>query len=362
MDRYARLYEIPFQLARQGHTVLCMSLAYQAQPSGHWRHDASPGELEWESTSISKMRPFELGCYPFRLVKRLQLFNPDVLLGTSDIPHVLVTAWVAKRLKRPYCVDLYDNFEGFGQARIPGLVPLFRRAVRDAKLVTTTSEPLAEMVRNDYRARGRVCSMPSTIDKTLFHPRDQLECRRRLHLPANAKLVGTAGSLCRSNGIGTLYEAWKIVVAQCPEVHLAVAGPLDKKLMPPRDPRIHYLGQLPHARTADLFNALDVGVMCIRDTAFGRYCFPQKAYEMLACGLPVVAADVGAMSRLFADQPQCLYAVDDAPALASKIRDQLARPVNPDIDIKDWAGVVRDLESSLTELVTGIRRASRLNV
>ena len=86
------------------------------------------------------------------------------------------------------------------------------------------------------------------------------------------------------------------------------------------------LGELPHALAAELFAALDVGVIYLRDTPFGRFCFPQKAYEMAACGIPFVAANVGAMPALLADAPECLYRADDAESLAEALRGQLITP------------------------------------
>jgi glycosyltransferase involved in cell wall biosynthesis len=99
-----------------------------------------------------------------------------------------------------------------------------------------------------------------------------------------------------------------------------------------------------------LFCALDVGVMCIRDTPFGRYCFPQKAYEMLACGLPVVAADIGAMSALFAAARQHLYRSGDAGDLADRIERQLETPMASTLPIEDWAQLIGRIEPELRRL------------
>jgi glycosyltransferase involved in cell wall biosynthesis len=225
-----------------------------------------------------------------------------------------------------------------------------RHAVRGAGLVLTTSEPLRELIVDGYRARGEVLAMPSTVDKAVFHPRDRAACREALGLPRDAVLVGTAGGLYRDKGIEALYAAWRQLRDDMPRLHLVLAGPHEARLPPPRDDRVHYLGPLPHARVAELFCALDVGAICILDTAFGRYCFPQKAYEMLACGLPVVAADVGAMGALFADAPQSLYAVGDAGDLAAKLRLQAMQPLRPEIAIEDWRQIVGRLEGRLLRL------------
>lgn len=347
-DRYARLYEIPYQLARLGHSVTALCLGYQNQREGRWSHDAPPGELTWAAFSFGKTSAHRLLRYPHRALSLLSEFSPDLLIGASDIPQVVLVAWLAKQLHVPYAVDLYDNFEGFGQAYIPGAVSALRKAVRNAALVTATSEPLAEFVRDTYCASGEVISVPSTVDKRVFRPLDQLDCRKRLGLPLHAKLIGTAGGLHKAKGVGTVYAAWSKIAAAHADVHLVLAGPLDGKLDPPQHERVHYLGELPHTETAILFNALDVGVIYIRDTKFGRFCFPQKAYEMIGCRLPLVAADIGAMHSLLSGYPECLYRPDDADDLAYKLVAQLRTPTVPDIEINGWQQLVRVLEPQLS--------------
>lgn len=347
VDRYARLYEMPHQLAKLGHTVRGYCLSYQGHEEGIWPHEALPGTLTWESCSLGRLYVPALISYPARLLKRLREFAPDVLIGASDIPHAALASWLSTHLKVPLVVDLYDNFEGFGQAKLPGMVSALRHAVRRAAVVTTTSQPLKELVLDDYKAQGNIISMPSTVDKAVFRQMDRAACRKALGLPEHTRLIGTAGGLHRDKGVATLYEAWNIIAAQRSDIHLVLAGPADPEFQPPTGERIHYLGMLPHMRTAELFNALDVGAICIRDTPFGRYCFPQKAYEMLACKLPVAAARVGAMTHLLADVPTCLYDADDAKGLAATLLRQLEQPLTAEVVIEDWTQLIGRLEPVL---------------
>lgn len=353
LDRYARLYEIPAQLARLGHEVRGFCLSYQGHDGGEWAHDAAPGTLTWESRSLGRLYLPALAGYPRHLLHRLREFAPDILIGASDIPHVALSAWLARKLGVPYATDLYDNFEGFGQARIPGMVSALRRAVRSADLVTTTSEPLKELVVDTYGASGDVLAMPSTVDKHVFRKMNRQVCRRALGLPEDGRLIGTAGGLLQDKGVGTLYEAWRTIAERHPDAHLVLAGPVDDAFPPPAGERVHYLGQLPHARTADLFNAMDVGVIYLRDTPFGRYCFPQKAYEMLACGLPIAAARVGVMPYLLASAPDGLYRADDADDLARAVMALLDHPAHADVLINDWAHIVGEMEQRLRAIVGG---------
>ena len=347
VDRYARLYEIPYQLARRGHTVHGFCLSYQSHEEGNWEHAAPDGKLVWESRSLGRFIAPRLLGYPRYLLKRLRAFGPDVIIGASDIPQVALAAWAAHKLRVPLAVDLYDNFESFPQARIPGFVGLLRRSVRAARLVTTTSEPLKDLVGSEYRAPGEIVAMPSTVDKGVFRRLERNASRQALGLPLDAQLVGTAGGLHRDKGVDALYAAWPAIAARYPNAHLVLAGPFDKSFPPPEDPRIHYLGQLPHARTAKLFSALDVGVIYLRDTPFGRYCFPQKAYEMLACELPIVSARVGVMPHLLKELPASLYTPDDTADLVRAVSAQLATPALARVPIADWQTVIGAVEPKL---------------
>jgi glycosyltransferase involved in cell wall biosynthesis len=354
-DRYARLYEIPFQLAQHGHEVLGICLGYRAEERICSTEHPGRGVLRWQTFSLGPHVWQGVPSYFRNLTTLLRDFKPCLLYGASDMPHAVLTRWMANAHRLPYAIDLYDNFESYGQARIPGLVPLFRAAVRNAGIVTCVSEPLSRRVRAEYAARGRVVTMESVVDRKLFHPRPRLECRARLGLPRDAALIGTAGGLTAEKGIPTLLSAFEQLARQNVSAHLVLAGVRDPNLSLPDHPRVHYLGQLPHASVRDLFCALDVGVICINDSEFGRYSFPQKAYEMLACGIPIVAADVGAVGSLLQDHPESLYPSGDATALAQRLEAQLARPTVADVPLRDWGEVVSGLEPLLVEVAAGAR-------
>jgi glycosyltransferase involved in cell wall biosynthesis len=351
-DRYARLYEFPRQLALLGHDVLVCGIGYQGQEDGEWEHSASPGRLRLRSRGIRAPWLPALIDYPRRLLAELREFRPDIVIGASDIPNVVLASWTARKLDAPLVVDLYDNFESFGQAKVPGMITALRRATRSAALVTTTSSALARFIGDEYDASGKIIAMPSTIDRSVFRHRDKPTARRELGLPDDALLVGTAGGLHLSKGIGELFSAWEELQAD-PRIHLVLAGPPDGSIALPTGDRVHYLGQLAHEHVALLFSALDVAIICVLDTPFGRYCFPQKAYEMLATGTTVVASDVGAMHDLLGAYPSLLYPPGDSASLARRIASQLENPVKADVAIDDWATLIGRLEPELLALARG---------
>jgi glycosyltransferase involved in cell wall biosynthesis len=347
VDRYARLYELPRQLALLGHEVLALCLSYRESVAVELTDAAAEGRLHWVSPATGKTRLPDLFAYPRRALVLLREFRPDVIVAASDAPHVVLARWLAARLGIPYAVDLYDNFEGFGLTRIPGVRSAYRKAIAHAVTVSCTGNALVGYVHQVCAPRGNVVALPSTVDLTVFRRDDKAAARRELGLSEGARLIGTAGGLLGSRGVGTLYAAFEQLASRHEHIHLVLAGPIDRQCPPPEHPRVHYLGALPHERVARLFQALDVGVIYLRDTPFGRYCFPQKAYEMLACGLPLAAANIGEMPHLLATAPSSLYQADNAQALVACIERQLTAPQIPTIPIGDWHAMARDFDKAL---------------
>lgn len=357
-DRYARLYEQPRQLALLGHEVLGLCLSYRPTDARDEAHDASPGRLRWVGLVPGRLRLARLLTYPWRALAVLRTFRPDLLVAASDAPHVILGAWLAGRLGIPFAADLYDHFESFGLSRVPGVAALYRRALRNAAVVSCVSQPLADLVRGEYSARGEVFALPSTIDRTVFFPHEGAHCRQRLGLPLAGTLIGTAGGLSREKGIAPLYDAFLKLALDDPQLHLVLAGTLDQHCLPPEHPRVHYLGRLSHSRMAELFSALDVGVVYVADTPYGRYSFPQKVLEMAACGPALAVARVGAMATMFAQTPQALYDADDARSLAACLRRQLDSPIRPVLRVQDWAEQAATLAAHYVSFAPGQRSLS----
>ncbi len=126
-----------------------------------------------------------------------------------------------------------------------------------------------------------------------------------------------------------------------------VAGYLDEDCPLPHRPFVHYIGTLPHSDMSYFYSAVDVVIVPLSNTRFGYYAFPQKAYEVLACGRPAVAADVGALALLFEMKPEVLYDPDAPESLASAVERQLRSPSVLDVEIPTWSDQAETLAAFL---------------
>jgi teichuronic acid biosynthesis glycosyltransferase TuaC len=296
----------------------------------------NPGSVAWTSLNLSRLAPIGSRNYWRQLDRIGQSLRPDIVWACSDVPHALLGATAAQRLGAKLVIDLYDNFESYPLARVPGVTRALRRAISSAAGVSCISSPLAGLVRDEYKFKGELCVIENAIPPGQFMRRDKAECRTQFGLPPDAILIGTAGALSQTRGTECLLRAFQLLSQEDANVHLVLAGAASPELRIPSGDRVHYLGLLPANVVPNLLSTLDVSVVCNRDSAFGRYCFPQKLYESIACEIPVVVARIGAMAELLRDFPENLYEPDDAESLLVALRQMCREPKVPAIDVSTW--------------------------
>ena len=352
-DRFGRFRELPLGLARLGNEVAGLAFSYRRREEGATL-DSDRSEIHgvmWHSINATNGFAPQLGKAMRQALKRARDFKPDIIWACSDAYHALFGRWLAKRVGSPCVVDLYDNFEAFTASRFPGVVPLFRRAVKAAEGVTCFSNRLADHIVRTYQRAKPITVIENGTRKDLFYPRDQKDCRQRLNLPENARIIGIAGALDSSRGIETLFRAYERLAVDFDNLHLALAGPRKRGLRLPNGRRLHDLGILPHEEVPTFFNSLDVGVVCYRQSPQGEYSFPQKAYEIMACRVPLMAAAVGTMIELLGEYPQCLYEPGSPESLADGIRWQLKNRTVVDAGVPAWTDSARRLHDFLEATV-----------
>jgi teichuronic acid biosynthesis glycosyltransferase TuaC len=348
-DRFGRFYEFPRMLAGQGHHVRGICLKYWTEGLDSPVLRQCLDGVEWQS--------FQLGCNwlaaffrHFQRLKEIAVgFEPEMVVGASDAMHVMMAASLSSRIRVPLTVDLYDNFESYWATQLPGIKTGLKRGILSASAISTVSPNLAEKVKNEYQAPGIVRTITNAVCPEIFHRTDKALARRTLCLPESGLLVGTAGALGANRGIKTLFQAFEKLSGMRRNLYLILAGRVERGFHIPIHDKIRYLGELPHSDVGHLFNALDVGVVCNRQNQFAEYCFPQKFYEMIACRLPVVAADIGVMQTLLVGYENCLYDPERADSLADAVEKQLNKPTVADILVPTWKDQGEDFLQLLNE-------------
>jgi glycosyltransferase involved in cell wall biosynthesis len=245
---------------------------------------------------------------------------------------------------------LYDNFESFFSYRVPVLRTLFRKAIRESDGVSCVSECLRSHIVTAYGREKSTSVITNAVDLNVFRPMDKVDCRNTIGLPQDIVLVGSAGAMNSHRGADMMFKANAGHSGELEGVHFAIAGYRPAGTSIPEADNIHDFGLMPFEKVPILLNSLDLAVVYNRKSQFGDFCFPQKFYEILACRIPVIAADVGEMSILLKSYPHLLYEDGNVDSFILAAKQQLARRELLDLDIPTW----RDQALLLEELMEAV--------
>jgi glycosyltransferase involved in cell wall biosynthesis len=340
-DKFGRFREIPLALSQKGHKVFGICLSYVSKNAGQ----INDGAVIWKSINATRIKLPGLIRFIYEAQKAAR--KSDLIWACSDSIYGIIGYMISKKNNIPLVFDLYDNFEYFLMARLPAIKQLYRYVVKNCDAVTCVSRPLKGRI-SSYGRKKQTLVLENAVRKDLFKPMDKQVRRRALGFSKDAVLIGTAGALTKNRGIEILLEAFKILEKKNDNIYLVLAGPRDIQIPP--EANIQDLGILPLEKVPQFLNALDVAVVCNQKNSFGRYCFPQKTREIMACDIPIVAAKLGSMQELFADKPQWLYEPENAKSLATALEYRLHNqqtdyPIPP-----SWSDLADILESLIKKI------------
>jgi glycosyltransferase involved in cell wall biosynthesis len=313
-DHYGRLYEIPKYLSEHGHELRCIVLSYKRKEELDF---AESKNLRWKS--INALSKFGLA-YIYKTYNEIENFSPDLIIASSDVFHIAFGSHLAKKYKLPFIADLYDNYESFGMAKIPGFTYLFRRALKAAQHITVVTNSLKQKTITDT-GNNSVSVIENGINKSRFFKLDSDKARRSLNLDRDSYYIGISGALDSSRGIEYFLEGFRLAQEQRPELTLVMAGDLQPKLNLSKI-RYLYLGRLQHDQMNSFYNAMNVNCISLTSSKFGNYAFPQKAYEMVAAESAYVIPQMEALMEIFPPNMPGFY----IPANPESICDAILMP------------------------------------
>lgn len=156
------------------------------------------------------------------------------------------------------------------------------------------------------------------------HAPSRAEARRRLRIPASARVVAYTGGLLDWKGVDVLVDAARAL----PEVQFLIAGGMEQDVARLRaravgSSNVRIDGFQPPARVVEYLAAADVGVAPNRSSPeiSSRYTSPLKVFEAMALGLPLVASDLPALRELLTHGVDAwLVPPDDPQALAEGLK------------------------------------------
>ncbi|MDD5165089.1 MAG: glycosyltransferase family 4 protein [Candidatus Pacebacteria bacterium] len=215
---------------------------------------------------------------------------------------------------------------------------LQRLALKRAIGVVSITRGLVDYCESIGIKKEKVCIAPDAVDLVEFQIKDtKSECRAKLGLPQNKKIVLYTGHLYSWKGADTLAQSAQFLDENT--VVTFVGGhDYDIEVFKKRfaDARISVLGRKSHDLMPYYMKAADVLVLpnSAKEDISRLYTSPIKLFEYMASGQPIVASDLPSLREVLNEKNCTFFAPDDASSLADSIKKILANQESVDIRAK----------------------------
>lgn len=277
-------------------------------------------------------------------VSRVRCFADGQDLAYDMIhSHYWLSGEAALRLRRSWGVPAVHMFHTLGamknsvarsaeETETSQRIALERRLLQEMDVVVAAT-PLdkAQMIGNYNADAERIHVIPCGVDLRHFYPRPQAAARERLGLHPQTRYIVCVGRMEPLKGMDALIRALALVREPGQQAEVLLIGGENEphaerwnneqqRLATIRrelglQPAVHFLGAQSHERLADYYAAADVVAVPSHYESFGMV-----ALEALACGIPVVASNVGGLAMTIEDgKSGLLVPPNDPVALANNI-------------------------------------------
>jgi glycosyltransferase involved in cell wall biosynthesis len=199
---------------------------------------------------------------------------------------------------------------GSAPARV--LERIDRAAFRAADLVVADTEAQAELFRGLGARRVEVCLVGA--EERMFSPGWK---------PSDDFVALFVGKLIPLHGIETILAAARLA----PDIAFRVvgSGQLDDVLVT-RPANVEWIRWIEYERLAGELHACGCALGIFGTSAKAGRVIPNKVFQALACGAPVVTADTRAVRELLDERSAVLVPPGDASALAEAVSSLAADP------------------------------------
>jgi N-acetyl-alpha-D-glucosaminyl L-malate synthase BshA len=317
--------ELAIRLAKKGHEMHIISYATPFRLRTFHRN-IFVHEVEVASYPLFKYPPYELGLVT-KLVDLAESRGLDLIHAHYAVPHA-ASAYLARQILNSARLKTLTTLHGT-DITLVGADPSFRRvvkfAIENSDGVTAVSRYLKNRTIEEFDIRREIRVIPNFVEAVRPSPGPEV-CDREAFAPRKEKILVHASNFRPVKRIGDAVRVFARVREEIPAKLLLIGeGPerlfiqqLVRELKLGAD--VHFLGE--QDQLEPLFLCADLFLLPSEQESFGL-----TALEAMACGVPVIASDVGGLPEVVVQgETGYLCPVGDIAAMAASAVALLSDP------------------------------------
>jgi len=315
--------ELGAQLAKRGHEVHFISHALP------YRLDEFAPNVFYHEVEVSTYPLFEYPPYTLSLAARMSCVARQVKLDVLHVHYAIpfaIAGHLAQEMLGDAAPKLVTTLHGTDITLVgmdKSFFEITKHSIAVSDRVTAVSQYLAAKTRAEFGIEREIDVVYNFVDTSRFRPQGRHVCRSR-YAPHGEKVVMHLSNFRPvKNAIGVVHIFHRLT-QKLPAVLLLVGdGPESGAAMESAArlgvaDRVHFLGN--QQRVENLFACADAFLLPSYEESFGL-----AALEAMACGVPVVASNVGGVSEVItAGKSGFLISPDDYDDGAEKLRELLS--------------------------------------
>ncbi len=287
----------------------------------------------------------------------------DIYLA-HDLPMLPIAANLAKLHNKKLVYDCHEfyPFQDFSHKESKIWQQLEKKHIHDCDAVITVNPSLAKKIK-DYHNLKKIHVIENSLNSAGNISHQENIFHRKFKLQTQDLVVLFQGNLAKNKHLETLIKA--IPLLQNKNIHLIIMGngPLKCELQRISSPsQIHFHSAVSQDKLLQYTASANAGIIPYQATCLNnQFCTPNKLYEFIAAGIPIIATDLPELRRIITENyiglvgnnetPKKMAAlIDDFFQDPEKIKQQRKRLKN--IQKKfSWASQEKKLETIFSQLI-----------
>jgi len=277
-------------------------------------------------------------------LREAQTSDAEIIVAASNHITALPALMAARRLGLPFVYEVRGLWEVTQASTQPDwadseryhlMRALEQQAAREADLIITLTQELADELASWGVPRQRIVLVPNAVDTQRFTPQAaDREVAKQLQLPHGVPVIGYAGSAVACEGLDLLLQALALLKKQGEDFVFVLVG--DGAVMGTVQAQAKKLGLEKHCRFPGRvpFDQVPRYLSCMDIMPVPRLSSPVtevvsalKPLEAMAMGKAVVLSDVSPHKTMAGNNERAyLFAKDDAQALSHTLQQLMHDP------------------------------------